>query len=171
MNTSELYEQAGKPDRARVILSEPTKVYTGLRRSAVVREFEAYITQTAAGNMAYYINPKAIHAFYMPENVVEFIPVDTMELWDRARKAAAHIKAGRIHGRELDNAFENYDGDEMCAALWRMAKKSAKLENAVRSAWGVNTSQAFGNSAAKFAHLSDKELSEHAKVTRDNKGN
>ena len=154
-----------------VKLFEPTKVYTGLRRAAVVKEFEAYITQTATGNMAYYINPNARHAFYMPENVIEFIPVDTMELWFRARKAAAYIKADRIHGRELDNAFENYDGDEMCAALWRMAKKSAKLENALRSAWGVNISPTFENNAAKFAHLSDKELSEHAKATRDSKGN
>lgn len=168
MNTFELYEKAGKPDRARVILSEPTKVFTGLRRATVVKEFEAYITQTAAGNMAYYINPNAHHAFYMPENVIEFISIDTMELWYRARKAAAHIKAGRVHGRELDNAFENYDGDEMCAALWRMAQKSEKLMLSIRKEWSQykGVEQTFEVNAAKFAHLSDKELSEHAAETR-----
>lgn len=163
MNTLELYEKAGKPDRARVILSEPSKVYTGLRRSSIVKEFEAYITCTAGGNMAYYINPKALHAFYMPENVTEFVPIDTMELWYRAKKAAAYIVADRIHGRELDNAFENYDGDEMCAALWRMAKKSKKLAEMLPRAIVKETLE---RNAAKFATLTNAELSEHAKNTR-----
>lgn len=163
MTTIELYKQAGEPDRARVILSEPTKVYTGLRRASIVKDFEAYITVTKTGNMAYYVNPNAHHAFYMPENVTQFVPIDTMELWYRARKAAAHIKADRIHGRELDNAFENYDGDEMCAALVRMAKKSPKLAEMLPRAIVV---QSLAENAAKFEHLTDKELSEHAANTR-----
>lgn len=166
MKASELYEKAGKPYRARVILSEPTKVYTGLRRSSVVKEFEAYITRTAGGNMAYYINPKSYHAFYMPENVTEFIPVDTMELWYRARKAASYIKADRIHGRELDNAFENYDGDEMCAALYRLSLKSEAL---AKTLYRAVCESSITENASKFASLTDKELSEHAKESRNRK--
>ena len=163
MNTNELYEQAGKPERAVVELSEPTKIWTGLRRSKIAKSFEAYITETKTGKVVYYINPNSYHCFYLPENVTKFTPVDTMELWKRARKAADHIKAGRIHGRELDNAFENNDGDEMCAALFRMTQRSEKLSTAISKAVRYSTLK---ENADKFSHLNDKELSEHAKQSR-----
>lgn len=167
MTTIELYEKSGKPRRATVKLSAPTKVYTGKRRASIVTKFDAYLT-VVKGEVVYYLNPNAHHAFYLPENVTEFAPVDTMELWYRARKAADHIKADRIHGRELDDAFENCDGDEMCAALWRMAQKSEKLMAAIRKAWkdhGVRDT--FETNAAKYATLTDKELSQRAAETRE----
>lgn len=166
MTPLELYEKAGKPHRAIIRLSEPTKVYSGIRRSSVVAEFEAFITTTTSGILAYYWNPSARHAFYMPDNVTEFIPVDTMELWRRARKAAAYIKAEKTRGRELDNAFEHYDGDEMAAALWRMALKSDRLMTAIKKEW-ANGTQTFEKEYATFSHLTDQELSDHAKITRE----
>lgn len=169
-SVQEIYEEAGKPDRAIIRLSEPTKVWTGLRRSSVKTEFEAWITDKGTG---YYISPKSFHAFYMPENVIEIIPVDTMELWRRAKIAKKYIMTGKTHGRELDNAFENYDGDEMCAALWRMALKSDKLREAIYKVWHSPESveRSFVLNAQKFEHLSDDELSKHAQETRMNRGN
>lgn len=169
MTVEELYESAGKPARAIIKLSSETLVYTGKRRASKVTQFEAYVLKLRGGSIGYYINQNAHHAFYVPENVVEFIPVDTMELWYRARKAAEHIKADRIHGRELDGAFENNDGDEMAAALFRMAQKSKKLKEAIIKAWredGFNYS--FVKNAEKFSHLTNEELSKHAEQTRKN---
>lgn len=92
--------------------------------------------------------------------------MDTMELWYRARKAAENIKAGRIHGRELDNAFENWDGDEMCAALYRLSLQSPKLAETL---YVAIVESEVKECAEKFAHLSDSELSKHAEQTRDRK--
>lgn len=164
----ELYEQAGKPQVAIIKLSEPTKIATSIRNSRIVTEFKAYITENKTHGLGYCIQPRSYHAFYMPENVVEFVPVDTMELWARAKKAANYIKADKVHGRELNNAFENYDGDEMCAALWRMALKSDKLMTAIKHVWS-NGQETFLKNHEKFNHISDKELSEHAQKTREAK--
>jgi hypothetical protein len=165
MNTIELYEQAGKPRRAIIKLSEPTKVWTGQRRNSIKTEFEAWVSYHD-GIIGYFFNPKTYHLFYMPENVVEFVPVDEMELWKRAKQAARCIIDDRIHGRELDGAFENNDGDEMCAALWRMAQRSPKLKAAIENAWKSNVEHTMIANYDKFASLSDKELSEHARMTR-----
>jgi hypothetical protein len=166
----ELFKQAGLPYRAVVKLSEPTRVWTGKTRSSIKTEFEAFTKLTNENVLGYFFNPKTYYLFYMPENVVEFIPVDTRELWSRARKAANHIINDRIYGRELDDAFENNDGDEMCAALWRMAQKSAKLRSKIESAWKINVQHTFVVNYDKFASLSNKELSEHARKTRENEG-
>ena len=166
-SVQELYEDAGKPNRAIIRLSQPTKVWTGLRRSSVKTEFEAWITDSGKG---YYISPKSLHAFYMPENVIEIIPVDTNELWRRARIAAKYITAGKTHGRELDNAFEKHDGDEMCAALWRMAMRNDKLLLAIQREWSICGTGTFVKNCEKFKHLSNDELSKHAQETRENRG-
>lgn len=164
-NVIDMYKNSGSPSRAKIILSEETKIWTGLRRNKTVKSFEAYITLSQNGTLGYYVNPNSYHIFYMPKNVVEFIPVDTMELWSRAKKAARYIINGQTHGRELDNAFENNDGDEMCSALWRMALKNKKLKFAIEK---VIVSSSLQENYKKFSHLSDKELSEHAFQTRKN---
>ena len=167
MTTRALYEQAGSPRRAVVKLSTPTMVYTGKRRGTKKTEFEAFITEIKLGAktvLGYYFNPNAYHSFWMPENVIEFIPIDTMDLWYRARKAAEHIKADRIHYRELDGAFENYDSDEMCAALHRLSLRSKKLAETLYKAV---TEKVILEYAEKFSDLTDKELAEHAKQTRE----
>jgi hypothetical protein len=164
----ELFKQAGLPYRAIVKLLEPTRVWTGMRRNKIVTEFEAFTKLTDQNTLGYFFSPKTYHLFYMPENVVEFIPVDTMELWNRAKQAARCIIDDRIHGRELDGAFENHDGDEMCAALWRMALRGKKLKESIEKAWkeqGVLDS--FICNYEKFLGLSDRELSEHARNTRE----
>ena len=159
--TRALYEQAGSPRRAVVKLSTPTMVYTGKRRGTKRTQFEAFITKDGLG---YYFNPNSFRAFYMPDNVTEFIPVDTKDLWYRARKAADHIKADRTYGRELDGAFENYDSDEMCAALHRLSLRSKKLAETLYKAV---TEKVILEYAEKFSDLTDKELAEHAKQTRE----
>jgi hypothetical protein len=164
MTPIDLYKQAGEPKRAIIKLSEPTKVWTGLRRNSVKTEFEAWVTLGKTGTLGYFLNPNSYHCFYMPENVIEFIPVDEMELWKRAKYAAKCIIDGRTHGRELDNAFENYDGEEMCAALWRMAQRSKKLKSQIEKTW--NSTLNFEENYRHFFDLSDKELSEHAQKTR-----
>lgn len=45
----------------------------------------------------------------------------------RVNYAAAVISTGRPTSRGFDNCFENYDGDEVCAALIRRAEKNPRL--------------------------------------------
>src|SRR3989304_4220895 len=82
------------------------------------------------------------------------------------------FKKVKTSGRELDNAFENYDGDEMCAALYRMALRSQKLMQGLKREWSRPGSfeRTFIANAEKFQALSSKELSEHARQTRERKG-
>jgi hypothetical protein len=128
MNALELYEQAGKPDRAIITFDKPTKIAKGLRPGSnkIVISFEAYLLVPRTNTLAYYFSSTTSFSFQMPENVIKIEPVDIMELWRRARKAANYIKADKVHGRELDNAFENYDGEEMCCALiaWRSSPQN-----------------------------------------------
>ncbi|HET6446210.1 MAG TPA: hypothetical protein VFI27_16710 [candidate division Zixibacteria bacterium] len=161
MTTQTLYEEAGSPRRAVVKLSTPTMVYTGKRRGSKKTEFEAFITKDGLG---YYFNPNSFRAFYMPDNVTEFVPIDTMDLWYRARKAAEHIKADRTHGRELDGAFENGDSDEMCAALHRLSLRSKKLAETL---YKVVPEKNILEHVEKFSNLTDKELAKHAKQSRE----
>ena len=175
MNALDLYNEAGKPDRAIITFDRPTRIAASLSRMKIVTRFEAWLT---VGNgrgdkpLAFYYNKRSIHAFYMPDNVIKIKPVDTMELWCRARKAADYIRAGQTHGRELDNAFENYDGEEMCCALYRMALKSPKLLIALKKEWSAEGSfvRTFAQAGMKFHDLPDKQLSEHAKQTRMKRG-
>lgn len=45
----------------------------------------------------------------------------------RMWNAVAFIESGREHSRQLDDAFENNDGDAMCAALHTLAQTRPKL--------------------------------------------
>ena len=42
--------------------------------------------------------------------------------------AVAFIESGREHVRQLDEAFESFDGDAMCAALWTLAEARPRLK-------------------------------------------
>jgi len=169
MNMLDLYKQAGSPDRAVVQFAEPTTIYKSKKTSSAkqVLKFEAYLMVTHTEEVCYYFQRNSYRAFPLPDNVESITPVGTMELWRRARKAAGYIKAGKTHGRELDDAFENYDGDEMCAALWRMAQKDPALKNALIKEWGKLDS--FLEQAQKFASLTNEELSARAEQSRADK--
>lgn len=46
----------------------------------------------------------------------------------RLERAALFIESDKTDGRELDEAFENYDGNAMIAALWTIAEQRPKLK-------------------------------------------
>jgi hypothetical protein len=50
----------------------------------------------------------------------------------RMWRAVAFIESGRDVSRQLDEAFENGDGDAMCAALWTLSKKRPRLALNIR---------------------------------------
>ena len=50
----------------------------------------------------------------------------------RMWRAVAFIDSGATHYRQLDEAFENWDGDAMCAALYTLALKRPKLAANIR---------------------------------------
>lgn len=50
----------------------------------------------------------------------------------RMWRAVAFIESGVQHSRQLDEAFENYDGDAMMAALYTLAEKRPKLAANIR---------------------------------------
>lgn len=54
------------------------------------------------------------------------------EFLARFRRAVKHIQAGQVHGRELDEAFENWDGDAMVAALMKHADDSPTFAQDMR---------------------------------------
>jgi len=162
-----LYEQAGSPDRATITFDTPTVIAASKRKTKVVTTFNAYLCIPRPGILAYYFTPNSYHSRALPENVVSIVAIDTMELWYRARKAAEHIKAGRVHGRELDSAFENGDSNEICAALWRLARRSPKLDDTLHKMWrGEAFDKTFTFHQLQFEKLNDKELSERAKQSR-----
>jgi hypothetical protein len=47
---------------------------------------------------------------------------------ERMWRAVAFIESGREHCRQLDEAFENDDGDAMTAALYTLAEKRPVLK-------------------------------------------
>ena len=50
----------------------------------------------------------------------------------RLDKAVRFILSERPHGRQLDEAFEMFDGDQMTAAIIRRARKNPRLNEIIR---------------------------------------
>jgi len=53
----------------------------------------------------------------------------------RLYRAADNLERGTYHGRELDEALENGDGDAMMAALWTLADSRPKLRYVMALEW------------------------------------
>jgi len=92
--------------------------------------------------------------------------VNVNDFWGRARHAAACIIDGRTHGRELDGAFENYDGDDMCAALLKIADAKPELADALPRVMGAS----FFKAGHTLKHLSKRELAKRAQKSRECRG-
>lgn len=82
--------------------------------------------------------------------------------WKRANRAANYIKNGKTHGRELDDAFEYYDGKEMCAAIYRIAQQDPLTWSALCRTFDDK----FFETAHEFDSLDYTELAKHANQTQ-----
>jgi len=73
--------------------------------------------------------------------------------------------------RGLDNCFENYDGELVVTALVRRSQGNPKLREAIARGWGGVFPQQWIDTAAKWAHVSTRNLSVSARAERERQKN
>lgn len=83
----------------------------------------------------------------------------------RVDQAADHILAGRIHGRELDDAFENYDGEFVVCALMRLAETHPPFKTSLTPFTDCEGSK-WCEIHDRFRFIRDEELPGFAKAWR-----
>jgi len=81
---------------------------------------------------------------------------------DLAENLLLQKSAGNQCGRELDNCFEQYDGEFVVTALIRRAEKSDELTNALKKDLTPRGWEKWNRIAAKNRHVSDDGLAKIA---------
>jgi hypothetical protein len=83
----------------------------------------------------------------------------------RLENAIRDILADRTHGRELDSAFENYDGDQMATAIVRRCRTNPRLDQIIRSRYSTPRCDWYQIAALRDT-LTDDQLEAEADETR-----
>src|SRR3972149_5349029 len=164
MNAIQLWEEAGKPRRAILEFESPVQ-YTSGRKVKTGTKFEAYVSSLQGVTLGYFFNPNAHRAYYVPDGLIKITPVDPYSCKRRLDYAVRCILADRTHGRELDSAFENHDGDQMAAAIIRRARKNPKLDRIIREQFSTARCDWYKIAALRDG-LTDEELQAEADQTR-----
>jgi hypothetical protein len=83
----------------------------------------------------------------------------------RLDKAVAFILSERRHGRQLDEAFEMYDGDQVATAIIRRARKNPRLNRIIQTRYTSPACDWYKIAALRDG-LTDAELEAEADQTR-----
>lgn len=83
----------------------------------------------------------------------------------RLDKAVRFILSERPHGRQLDEAFEMFDGDQMTAAIIRRARKNPRLDEIIRKQYSSPRCDWYKITALRDG-LTDQQLEDEADQMR-----
>jgi hypothetical protein len=166
MTPIELWESAGRPGRAVVTFAQPVEIYTG-RSVTKADRVEAYLG-AVGGRLAYRFRQNARKGYIVPDCVASIIPVEKQKKdWFTYRldHAVDFILSGQRNDRQLDDAFENYDGDQMATAIVRRARQNPHLDKIIREEYSWPQCDWYQLAALRDG-LSNDELKLEAERTR-----
>lgn len=89
---------------------------------------------------------------------------------DRLHRAIRHIERGETHGRELDEAFENWDGDAMVVALMQHALVDVSFAAALAKACASPLPKSWQDLYRLHGRKTPYEIQEFAAMLRASRG-